>query len=150
MSFSSVSSGCSLTRQRKCLCGDEVVLKPSGTDMNPGRRFPGCPKYPDKIGKMEKQIKYMKEKAKSFEDKVKEYEKKAQEYKDKAKEFDNMTQVYEWKIKEMNRMERKKIKEVKTMERKFWMKLLVALLGLVGGCLFFNYWVKDEGIALPR
>ncbi|KAG5565664.1 hypothetical protein RHGRI_001545 [Rhododendron griersonianum] len=145
--------------------------------MNPGRRFPGCPKYPDlnhcsyfqwvddpifergkvvileqkdKIGKMEKQIKYMKEKAKSFEDKVKEYEKKAQEYKDKAKEFDNMTQVYEWKIKEMNRMERKKIKEVKTMERKFWMKLLVALLGLVGGCLFFNYWVKDEGIALPR
>ncbi|KAG5565665.1 hypothetical protein RHGRI_001545 [Rhododendron griersonianum] len=46
MSFSSVSSGCSLTRQRKCLCGDEVVLKPSGTDMNPGRRFPGCPKYP--------------------------------------------------------------------------------------------------------
>ncbi|XP_058223128.1 uncharacterized protein LOC131332837 [Rhododendron vialii] len=117
MSSSSVSSGCSLTR--KCLCGDEVVLKPSGTDLNPSRRFLGCPKYP---------IKYMQEKANFFEDKTKEYEKKAQEYEDKAKEFDNMTQVYEWKIKEMKRIERKKIKEARTMERNIWMKLLVALL----------------------
>ncbi|KAE9452758.1 hypothetical protein C3L33_15340, partial [Rhododendron williamsianum] len=126
MSSSLVSSGCSLTRQRRCLCGDEVVLKPFGTDMNPG--------------KVEKEIKYMREKAKSFEDKAKEYEKKAQEYEDKAKEFDNMTQVYEWKIKEMKRMERKKIKEAKTMERNFWMKLLVALLGLINtnGTFFYN------------
>ncbi|KAF7135208.1 hypothetical protein RHSIM_Rhsim08G0151700 [Rhododendron simsii] len=141
MSSSSVSSGCSLTRQRKCLCGDEVVLKLFGTDMNPGRRFLGCRKYlcgkaiilehKETIGKMEKRIKNMQEKAKSFEDKAKEYEKKAQEYEDKAKEFDDMTQVYEWKIKEMKRMERKKIKEARTMERNFWMKLLVALLVLV-------------------
>ncbi|XP_058223138.1 uncharacterized protein At4g04775-like [Rhododendron vialii] len=116
MSSSSVSSGCSLTR--KCLCGDEVVLKPSGTNLNPGRRFLGCPKYPDPnrcsffewvddpickrckavileqketIGKLYDQIKYIREKANFFEDKAKEYEKKAQEYEDKAKEFDNMT-----------------------------------------------------------
>ncbi|XP_058189190.1 uncharacterized protein LOC131306780 [Rhododendron vialii] len=153
MSSSSVSSGCSLTR--KCHCGDEVVLKPSGTDLNPGRRFLGCPKYPDPnrcsffewvddpickrgkavileqkemIGKLYDQIKYMREKANFFEDKAKEYEKKAQEYEDKAKEFDNMTQVYEWRIKEMKRIERKKIKEARTMEINIWMKLLVALL----------------------
>ncbi|KAG5549084.1 hypothetical protein RHGRI_014452 [Rhododendron griersonianum] len=92
----------------------------------------------------------MQEKVKLFEDKANEYEKKVQEYESKAKEFDNMTQVYEWKIKEMKRMERKKIKEARTMERNFWMKLLVALLVLVGGCICFNYGVREEGIALPR
>ncbi|KAI8571768.1 hypothetical protein RHMOL_Rhmol01G0144400 [Rhododendron molle] len=85
MPLSSVSSSCSLTRQRKSLCGDEVVLKPFGTDLNHCRYFQWvddpifeCGKVvileqKDKIGKMEKQIKYMREKAKSFEDKVKEY-----------------------------------------------------------------------------
>ncbi|KAG5536133.1 hypothetical protein RHGRI_023800 [Rhododendron griersonianum] len=134
MSSSSVSSG--RTLMRKCICGDEAVMKPSGTDLNPGRRFIGCPKYP--------------EKAKLIEDKANEYEKKAKEYESKAKEFDNMTQVYEWRIKEMKRVERKKIKEARTMERNFWMKLLVALLVLVGGCILFNYGVREEGIALPR
>ncbi|KAG5565198.1 hypothetical protein RHGRI_001184 [Rhododendron griersonianum] len=139
MSSSSVSSGHTL--KRKCLCGDEAVMKPSGTDLNPGRRFLGCPKYP---------INYMQEKAKLIEDKANEYEKKATEYESKAKEFDNMTEVYEWRIKEMKRVERKKIKEAGTMERNFWMKLLVALLVLVGGCILFNYGVREEGIALPR
>ncbi|KAG5536128.1 hypothetical protein RHGRI_023795 [Rhododendron griersonianum] len=133
MSSSSVSSG--RTLKRKCLCGDEAVMKPSGTDLNPGRRFLGCPKYP---------------KAKLIEDKANEYEKKATEYESKAKEFDNMTEVYEWRIKEMKRVERKKIKEAGTMERIFWMKLLVALLVLVGGCILFNYGVREERIALPR
>ncbi|KAI8532934.1 hypothetical protein RHMOL_Rhmol11G0256700 [Rhododendron molle] len=156
MSSSSVTSGRSL--MRKCLCGDEAVMKPSGTDLNPGRRFLGCPKYPDPnrcsffewvddpickrcksvileqketIGNLYDQINNMQEKAKLIEDKANEYEKKAKEYESKAKEFDNMTQVYEWRIKEMKRVERKKIKEARTMERNFWMKLLVALLGLV-------------------
>ncbi|KAG5563501.1 hypothetical protein RHGRI_006061 [Rhododendron griersonianum] len=115
MSSSSVSSG--RTLKRKCLCGDEAVMKPSGTDLNPGRRFLGCPKY---------------------------------SYESKAKEFDNMTQVYEWRIKEMKRVERKKIKDAGTMERNIWMKLLVALLVLVGGCILFNYGVREEGIALPH
>ncbi|KAG5563274.1 hypothetical protein RHGRI_005880 [Rhododendron griersonianum] len=135
MSLSSVSSG--RTLKRKCLCGDEAVMKPSGTDLNPGRRFLGCPKYPVS-------------KAKLIEDKANEYEKMATEYESKAKEFDNMTEVNEWRIKEMKRMERKKIKEAGTMERNFWMKLLVALLVLVGGCILFNYGVREEGIALPR
>lgn len=177
MSSSSVSSG--RTLKRKCLCGDEAIMKPSGTDLNPGRRFLGCPKYPDPnhcsffewvddpickckccksvilqqketIANLYDEINYMQEKAKLIEDKANEYEKKATEYESKAKEFDNMTEDYEWRIKEMKRVERKKIKEAGTMERNFWMKLLVALLVLVGGCILFNYGVREEGIALPR
>lgn len=94
---------------------------------------------------MKEKTTLLEEKASLWEDKAKVFQNKYKECeKNNAREIANMARLYELKIKEARRM-----------EKKFWVTLLVALMVLVGACVVFG--IVSHGLgrrvshfALPR